>query len=129
MARPKTQGPTDRELLILRTLWERGPSTVREVHKALQKDVKVGYTSVLKIMQIMHDKGLVSRDESEHSHIYQATQTQEETQTEIVGNLLHKVFGGSAMSLVTRALTTQPANDEELAEIKKLIEKLEQDKQ
>ena len=129
MARPKTQGPTDRELLILRVLWERGPSTVRQVHKALQKDVNAGYTSVLKIMQIMHEKGLVSRDESEHSHVYEANQSQEETQTEIVDNLLHKVFGGSAMNLVTRALATQPTSDEELAEIKKLIEKLEQEKQ
>lgn len=126
MARPKTSGPTDRELMILRILWEGGPMTVREVHGALGEEVRVGYTSVGKIMQIMHDKGLVTRDETPYSHVYGAVRGQEETQTEIVGNLMNRVFGGSAMNLVARALAAKPASEGELQEIKELIERLEQ---
>lgn len=128
MARPKTAGPTDRELMILRVLWENGPCTVRDVHEELKKELDVGYTSILKVMQIMFDKGLVVRDESRHSHIYEAAHSRDDTETEMVTHLLGKVFGGSAMKLVTRALSTQRTSDEELAELKQLIEKLEEDK-
>src|SRR5215471_17792606 len=97
-ARP-TAKPTDAELAILRVIWRRGPSTVRQVHEVLSQDREIGYTTVLKLMQIMTEKGLVERDESERTHVYQAMLTQEETQQQLVGDLLDKAFGGSASQL------------------------------
>jgi BlaI family transcriptional regulator, penicillinase repressor len=125
MARPKSVGPTKRELEILQILWQRGQSTVRDVHEELNKSNSVGYTSVQKIMQIMFDKGLVSRDESLLSHIYKAASNLETTQDEVVTDLLDRVFGGSAMNLVARALSARPVSKKELGKIKKLLEKLE----
>lgn len=124
MPRPKTTGPTDRELAILQILWERGACTVREVHQELQKEHDVGYTSVQKIMQIMFDKGLVERDERTHSHIYIASESKETTQEAIVGDLLERVFGGSAMNLVARALSAKPASEEELEQIQNLLKQM-----
>jgi BlaI family transcriptional regulator, penicillinase repressor len=127
VARPKSKEPTDRELMILNVLWTRGPSTVRDVHEELRKELTVGYTSVLKILQIMLDKGLVKRDESSYSHVYEAASSKEETQTKMVNSVLNKVFGGSATSLVMRALSSQPTSHEELIKIRALIEKLEKE--
>lgn len=118
--------PTAAELAILNVLWERGPSTVREVHEALQ-DQKTGYTTVLKMLQIMLDKGLVKRDSSSRAHIYESAFAAEEVQGKLVENLLSDAFQGSAKNLILRALSVKPSTPEELAEIKRLIDKLEED--
>jgi predicted transcriptional regulator len=125
MARPASTRPTDAELAILRVLWERGPSTVRDVHEALKRSRDAGYTSVLKVMQIMHDKGLVARDEAKRSHVYRAAVPREHTQRQIVGDLLERVFGGSARALVLQALSARRAGPKELAEIRKLLDEFE----
>jgi len=121
--------PTDAELAILRVLWSRGPSTVRQVHEALSRDRETGYTTVLKLMQIMTEKGLVDRDESERTHVYQARFTQEATQQRLVSDLLDKAFGGSASQLVMQALAAKPASADELAQIRRLLDELEGGKQ
>jgi BlaI family transcriptional regulator, penicillinase repressor len=125
MARPASKSPTDAELAILRVLWERGPSTVRDVYEALKRSRDAGYTSVLKVMQIMHDKGLVARDEAKRSHVYRAAVPREHTQRQIVGDLLERVFGGSARALVLQALSARRASPKELAEIRKLLDEFE----
>jgi predicted transcriptional regulator len=125
MARPASSRPTDAELAILRVLWERGPSTVRDVHEALKRSRDAGYTSVLKVMQIMHDKGLVARDEAKRSHVYRAVVPREHTQRQMVGDLLERVFGGSARALVLQALSAKRAGPQELAEIRKLLDEFE----
>jgi len=126
---PNISRPTDAELAILRVLWSRGPSTVRQVHKALSRDRETGYTTVLKLMQIMTEKGLVERDESERTHVYQARFTQEATQQRLVSDLLEKAFGGSASQLVMQALAAKPASADELAQIRRLLDELEGGKQ
>jgi predicted transcriptional regulator len=127
MARPKSRGPTERELVILQILWERGPCTVREVYEALPQGIEAGYTSLQKIMQIMADKGLVMRDTSSHAHVYQAAQDESVTQEGIVGDLLERVFRGSAMSLVAKALSAKPTSKGELAAIRQLLEEAERE--
>jgi predicted transcriptional regulator len=117
--------PTDAELAILRTLWQRGPSTVRQVLESLNQDRETGYTTVLKLLQIMTEKGLVERDETERTHVYQARLSQEQTQQQLVGDLLDKAFGGSASQLVLQALATKPASADELAQIRRLLDELE----
>jgi BlaI family penicillinase repressor len=117
--------PTDAELAILRVLWQRGPSTVRQVHEALGRDRETGYTTVLKLMQIMNEKGLVERDESERTHVYHARLTEEQTQQRLVNDLLEKAFGGSASQLVMRALSAREASADELAEIRRLLDEME----
>ena len=129
MSNPDLSRPTDAELAILRVLWRRGPSTVRQVHETFSQDREIGYTSVLKLMQIMTEKGLVERDESERTHVYQARLTQEQTQQQLVGDLLEKAFGGSASQLVMRALAAKPASADELAQIRRLLDELEGGKQ
>jgi predicted transcriptional regulator len=114
--------PTDAELEILRVLWERGPTTVRQVHEALARTRDTGYTTTLKLMQIMADKGLVTRDESARTHIYEARVSQEQTQRQLLNHLVDRAFGGSAAELVLRALSSHKASDEELLEIRKLID-------
>jgi len=114
--------PTEAELEILRVLWERGPSTVRHVHEALAAARETGYTTTLKLMQIMADKGLVTRDESSRTHIYTPRASQESTQRQLVSDLVARAFGGSATELVLRALSSHTASDDELAEIRKLID-------
>jgi predicted transcriptional regulator len=114
--------PTEAELEILRALWERGPSTVRQVHEAIAAARETGYTTTLKLMQIMADKGLVTRDESSRTHIYTPRVSQESTQQQLVTDLVTRAFGGSAAELVLRALSSHTASDEELAEIRKLID-------
>ncbi|HEV2146926.1 MAG TPA: BlaI/MecI/CopY family transcriptional regulator [Longimicrobiaceae bacterium] len=120
-----TPQPTPAELEILRVLWERGPSTVREVHDALHRTEPVGYTTVLKMLQIMTDKGLVRRNEAQRAHVYEAQRTQEATQRQLVGDLLERAFGGSTATLVVRALSERPASGEELDEIRALLDRLE----
>jgi predicted transcriptional regulator len=111
--------PTDAELAILRVLWSRGPSTVRQVAEQMGRDT--GYTTVLKFLQIMTEKRLVTRDESSRTHIYAAASTQEQTERQIVSDLVERVFGGSAAKLVMQALAAAKASPEELEEIRRLI--------
>jgi predicted transcriptional regulator len=113
--------PTDAELAILRVLWERGPSTVRQVNDALSASRDTGYTTTLKLMQIMTEKGLVSRDESDRTHIYVARSSRDQTQRQLVSDLVQRAFGGSAAALVLQALNAHPASSDELKEIQKLI--------
>src|SRR5438034_7822066 len=113
--------PTDAELAILRVLWSRGPSTVRHVAETM--DRAVGYTTVLKLLQIMMEKGLVVRDESARTHIYAPASTQDQTQRQLVTDLLDRVFDGSAAQLVMQALAAKKATPEELAEIRRLLNK------
>jgi BlaI family transcriptional regulator, penicillinase repressor len=114
--------PTDAELAILRVLWERGPSTVRQVHDVLSRERPAAYTTALKLLQIMTEKGLVRRDESDRTHVYQARHTEEHTQRQLVRDLVDRAFGGSASKLVMQALAGRRASPEELGEIRKLIE-------
>ena len=125
MAEPKGPRPTDAELEILKVLWRRGPSTVREVFETLGETKQTGYTTVLKFMQIMSEKGLVRRDESERAHRYEAAVPEEETQRQLVGDLLQKAFDGSARKLVLHALSADPASANELAEIRRMLDELE----
>jgi predicted transcriptional regulator len=111
--------PTDAELGILRVLWSRGPSTVRHVAEVLGREA--GYTTVLKLLQIMTEKGLVVRDEAERTHIYEAAYTQDQTRRQLVTDLLDRVFDGSAAQLVLQALATNKTSPEELDEIRKLL--------
>ena len=122
MAKAMVPRPTDTELAILRVLWERGPSTVRQVHEILSRERPTAYTTALKMLQIMTEKGLVRRDESDRTHIYQAKLSQEQTQRQLVRDLLDRAFGGSSSKLVMQALATRRASSEELTEIRKLIE-------
>ena len=114
--------PTDAELAILRVLWERGPSTVRQVHDVLSRERPTAYTTALKLLQIMTDKGLVRRDETDRTHIYHSRLTEEQTQRQLVRDLLDRAFGGSAAKLVMQALAARRATPDELVEIRKLIE-------
>jgi BlaI family penicillinase repressor len=123
MSRTGVPRPTDAELSILRVLWKSGPSTVRHVHDVLSRERPVAYTTALKLMQIMAEKGLVSRDERDRSHIYHAKLTEEQTQRQLVRDLLDRAFGGSASKLVMQALAARRASAEELTEIRRLIEK------
>ncbi len=118
--------PTDAELEILKVLWRRGPSTVREVFETFGETKVTGYTTVLKLMQIMADKGLVKRDESERAHRYEAAAPEEETQRQLVGDLLQKAFDGSARKLVLHALSSERASAGELAEIRRMLDELEE---
>jgi BlaI family penicillinase repressor len=116
------QRPTEAELEILRVLWERGPSTVRQVHEVLAAARDTGYTTTLKLMQIMADKALVTCDESTRTHVYTARVSQETTQRQLVNDLVDRAFGGSAAELVLRALSSHKTSDEELQEIRRLID-------
>ena len=121
--------PTDAELAILRVLWERGPSTVRQVHEVLV--VRVGqtaYTTALKLLQIMTEKGLVRRDDTDRTHVYTHRLSEEQTQRQMVDELLSNAFGGSARKLVMRAVESEQVSAAELAEIRKLLKDLEGDK-
>jgi BlaI family transcriptional regulator, penicillinase repressor len=117
----KTPRPTDAELTILRVLWERGPSTVRQVHDILIRERPTAYTTALKLLQIMTEKGLVRRDEADRTHIYHARLSEEQTQRQLVRDLLDRAFGGSSTKLVLQALATTRASAEELTEIRRLL--------
>ena len=117
--------PTAGELAILHVLWTRGPSTVREVHEQLSAQKPTGYTTVLKLLQIMAEKDLVRRDEKKRAHIYRARIPREQTQAQIVGDLVDRVFGGSASRLVMQALSSKRASAKELAEIRRTLDDME----
>ena len=125
MARRKTGGPTDRELAILGVLWARGPSTVRDVHEALHADSETGYTTTLKLMQIMAEKGLLVRKDAGRQHIYKPAVSEEKTQKQVVADMLDKVFAGSAEKLVMRALAARKVSAKELKRIREMLEKIE----
>ena len=114
--------PTDAELSILRVLWDKGPSTVREIADELNREKPTGYTTVLKFMQIMTEKGLLIRDESNRTHIYKTKLSEDKTLRQITQDLLHRAFGGSAQKLVMQALSAKKASRAELDEIQKLID-------
>ena len=121
MNRPAPR-PTDAELAILRILWERGPSTVRQVHDILGQERTAAYTTALKLLQIMTEKGLVERDERERTHVYRAKLSEDQTQRQLVRDLLDRAFGGSASKLVMQALATRRASADELREIGRVID-------
>jgi BlaI family penicillinase repressor len=127
MSKRKTK-PTEAELDILSILWEQGPSLVRIVNDKLNVNKKVGYTTTLKQLQIMHEKGFVSRISDGRTHIYTAERGKEETQKQLLDRLLESAFGGSASMLVMQALGNHRSSSKELKEIKELIKKLEEDK-
>ena len=120
-----TPRPTDAELAILTVLWQRGPSTVREVHQALSSSQASGYTTVLKLLQIMTEKGLVVRDESQRAHVYAAKLSERRTQRQLLGDLMDRAFGGSSAKLVLNALSDHPATSQELRNIRALLDQLE----
>src|SRR5713226_5355365 len=117
--------PTDTELAILGVLWQRGPSTVRDVHEELNRENATGYTTVLKLLQIMTEKGLVVRDETERAHIYEARHSEQKTQRQLLGDLADRAFGGSAAKLVLQALSGRKTSAEELSAIRDLLDRLE----
>jgi predicted transcriptional regulator len=124
MAISKQVKPTESELEILQILWMRGLATVREVHEELAKTKDVGYTTTLKLMQIMHEKGLVKRDESMRTHVYQPAVNKEKTQKHLLGKMISTLFGGSSTQLVLQALGEHKASDEELEQIQMLLDKM-----
>ena len=122
MNRTPAPRPTDAELAILRILWDRGPSTVRQVHEILGRDRQAAYTTALKLLQIMTEKGLVERDERDRTHIYRARLSEETTQRQLVRDLVDRAFAGSSSKLVLQALASKRASAEELQDIRKAID-------
>ncbi len=125
MANKKLPKPTDAELAILGVLWELGTASVRQVQERLEPQRRTGYTTTLKLMQIMLEKGLLKRDDSPHAHVYEAAVTRGKTQRQMLGQMLDQVFDGSAQQLVMQALSTKKSSPAELAEIRKLLDELE----
>ncbi|MEN8128536.1 MAG: BlaI/MecI/CopY family transcriptional regulator [Planctomycetota bacterium] len=126
MSRTKTQGPTEKELAILKVLWHKGPSTVRQVNDEINKRLETGYTTTLKLMQIMLEKGLLVRDDSVFKHIYRPAISAEKAEKQIVGDVLEKVFSGSSERLVMRALSAKQITAQELKKIRQLLDKMEE---
>lgn len=116
--------PTEGELEILQVLWNRGQASVREVHETILQHKEAGYTTTLKLMQIMYEKGLVSRDDSSKIHIYRANVSREKTQNQFVGKMISTLFSGSSTQLVMQALGNHVPNKEELEEIQQLLDNL-----
>ena len=129
MSRSPLPRPTDAELAILRILWERGPSTVRQVHDVLARDRQAAYTTALKLLQIMTEKGLVDRDDRDRTHVYRARLGEEQTQRQLVRDLVDRAFGGSASKLVMQALAARRASPEELRDIRKAIDHARSEKE
>jgi predicted transcriptional regulator len=125
MPRPPSPQPTDVELQILGVLWERGPSTVRQVHDALSSARETGYSTTLKMMQVMKNKRLVVRDDSVRPQVYRAARSREQTQLRILDDLVQKAFGGSARRLVMRMVSANRVSPEELAEVQRLVAEAE----
>ena len=123
--KPKPRRPTEAELAILRVLWDHGPRSVREIQHVLNESRPTGYTTVLKLLQIMTDKRLVERDESRRPQIYRARYSQEQTQRQLVGDLLNRAFGGSVKTLVLQALAARKSSPAELEEIERLLDRIE----
>lgn len=124
MATTKTIKPTESELEILQVLWKKVNASVREVHEELLATKEAGYTTTLKLMQIMHEKGLVKRDDSIKTHIYQAAVSKEKTQKHLLNKMIDSLFGGSSGELVMQALGNHKASAEELEEIQKILDNL-----
>jgi predicted transcriptional regulator len=120
--------PTESELEILQVLWQKKTATVREVHDELAKMRDIGYTTALKLLQIMYEKGLVTRDDSSKTHIYMPTVTREKTQKQLVGKMINTLFSGSSTELVMQALGNQQTSKEELDEIQKMLDNLRKEK-
>ena len=127
MARRPSSKPTEVELQILGVLWERGPCTVREVHSALEDDRGTGYSTTLKMMQVMTDKGLLLKDDGQRPQVYRPAISREQAQTQFVDDLIQRVFGGSADKLVLHAINSRHVSSEDLVQIRKLFKKLEGD--
>ena len=125
MTKEPPQKPTASELEILRVLWTRGPSTVREVHEALSEKKAMGYTTVLKLLQIMTAKGTVRRDEGQRAHVYEACQPATETKRQLVSDVLQRVFEGSASELMIHALEGRRTSKKELEELRRLLDEYE----
>lgn len=125
MTSDSTRNPTPTELDILRILWQRGPSTVRDIHEVLSRSRPVGYTGVLKLLQIMTVKGSVRRDEAARAHVYEACQPEARTKGLLVGDLIDRAFGGSASQLVMHALSGKPASQAEIDEIRRILDDYE----
>ena len=125
MSQETPQKPTASELEILRVLWARGPSTVREVYEALREQKSLGYTTVLKLLQIMTAKGTVRRNEEQRAHVYEACQPAEETKRQLVGDVLRRVFEGSASELMIHALEGRRTSKKELDELRRLLDEYE----
>jgi len=126
MAQSVMRRPTDAELGILNVLWERGSCTVREVHEALGSDNTTRYTTTLKLMQIMTEKGLVQRDESQRAHLYRAALPKERTRRRLAADMMKRAFGGSAEKLVLHALQSKKVSGKEIAQIRKLLDQIEE---
>lgn len=122
MKRHPLPRPTEGELELLRILWDRGPSTVRDIHQDLSTRRPLGYTSVLKLLQIMTEKGLVEREESAKAHVYHPAASQNETQDQLVRDISERLFAGSAAQLAMHALALEPVNDQELEALRTLID-------
>jgi len=125
MTRKRLPQPSEAELTILRVLWERGPSTVRLVHETLGDARRTRYTTTLKQMQLMAEKGMLERDETQRSHVYSAAIDEASTKESLVGSFIDRVFDGSARKMVLHALAAREVDDEELAEIKRIVGQLE----
>jgi predicted transcriptional regulator len=126
---PSAPRPTDAELAILRVLWARGPSTVREVHTAMSDKRTVGYTTTLKLLQVMTGKGLVTREERGTQHIYRARHSEQHMQRRLVRDLVDRAFGGSTSQFVLQALASRRTSPEELDEIRRLLDTYAKDKE
>jgi predicted transcriptional regulator len=125
MARKRNTGPTEKEMQILSILWKQGAGTVREVNSKINQNENTGYTTTLKLMQIMYEKGLLKRDESSKTHIYTPANTENSVQKEIIGSLLNRVFAGSTEKLIMSALSAKKVSREELKKIKNFISQKE----
>ena len=127
MTRPRKNRPTDGELEILRALWQRGPSTVREIHHLLQQERELGYTTVLKLMQIMTEKGILQVDRTVRPQIFEPVKSKRQTQSQLVDDLLDRAYGGSPGRLVLQALSAKKATPEERRQIRELLDRLERE--
>jgi len=127
MVRKPSQQPTDAELAILNVLWRHGAATVRQVHENLPSGTQIGYTTVLKTLQIMTDKGLVQRDESQRAHVYRTSRSQDNTQQGLISDLVNRAFDGSAAHLAMQALAGGQASANEIAAIRALLDRIEED--
>ena len=125
MANTAIHKPTASEFEILRILWSRGPSTVREVHEILSEKKPIGYTSILKLMQIMTEKGLVRRNEDQRAHVYEPSEAAETTKRQIAGDVLQRIFEGSARELMVHALAGRRTSKQEIEELRRLLDEHE----